>query len=252
MRSVIATLLVRCAVALSSAAQTTSEFEFTRVLVPIASETTPGANGSLWSSELWLHSNSDTGVDVLPLMVTDVGKFRHISLRLPILKTRAGEPPGVLLLVTENALPDVEFNLRIRDLSRQAETWGTAIPVVPESEFKTRMISLLPVPLGSGFRTMVRVYGLEEQGGAVRLTVTTIEDEPANSKGVVYQTTLQLNPTESQFAPPYAQLLVNAVVPASGALARIDIEPLTPGLKFWAFASVTHNESQHVTVVAPK
>ncbi len=32
---------------------------------------------------------------------------------------------------------------------------------------------------------------------------------------------------------------------------RIEITPITPGMKFWAFASVTHNVTQHVTTVLP-
>lgn len=233
-----------------AAAQTTHEFA--RVLLPVATETVAGAHGSLWSSELWFHSNSDEGAVVLPLSLSDVGPLKHITLRLPIFKARAGQPPGQLLLVSRNALPDVEFNLRVRDLSRQAETWGTEIPVVPEDEFRTRPIALLPVPLGSGFRTMVRIYGLEQTGGAVRVKVSTVEDDPSEPLRVVFDVSIQLAPTGSQFTPPYAELPLHLLLPASNATARVDVEPLTQGLAYWAFASVTHNETQHVTVVSPQ
>src|SRR5260370_32300719 len=32
---------------------------------------------------------------------------------------------------------------------------------------------------------------------------------------------------------------------------RIEITPATDGLRLWAFVSVTNNETQHVTVIAP-
>jgi hypothetical protein len=32
---------------------------------------------------------------------------------------------------------------------------------------------------------------------------------------------------------------------------RIEIEPLTPDVRFWAFVSTTNNETQHVTVTLP-
>ena len=32
---------------------------------------------------------------------------------------------------------------------------------------------------------------------------------------------------------------------------RIEIQPRTAGKRIWAFASVTHNETQRVTIVAP-
>ena len=36
------------------------------------------------------------------------------------------------------------------------------------------------------------------------------------------------------------------------AAVRIEIEPLTADLRFWAFVSVTNNETQHVTVITPQ
>jgi hypothetical protein len=223
-----------------------------RVLLPVAMETVAGANGSLWSTELWFHANSEEGVSIIPLSVSDAPPFRHVSIRLPIFYAHPGQPPGQFLVITRGRWEDKELNLRVRDLSRGNETWGTEIPVVPEDEFRTKTIALLPVPLGSGFRAMVRIYGLEQTGGAVRVKVTTIEDEPSVPLGVVYDHTLQLPPTASQFAPPYTQLALYVELPASNALARVEIEPLTPGLAFWAFASITDNETQHVTVVSPQ
>jgi hypothetical protein len=32
---------------------------------------------------------------------------------------------------------------------------------------------------------------------------------------------------------------------------RVDVEAVSAGLRFWAFASVTNNATQHVTVVTP-
>ncbi|MDQ3281816.1 MAG: hypothetical protein M3Q69_10415 [Acidobacteriota bacterium] len=229
----------------SSRAQST---EFTRVLIPIATETLPGAHGSLWASELWLHADSDTGAVILPLSIADLNPFRHVTVRLPIFRAPAGRAPGQILFVSTNALPDLTFNLRIRDLSRQAETWGTEIPVVTEDEFRTTRLTLLPVPLGGAFRAMVRIYGLEPAGGAVRVRVTTI-DASANSS-VLYDATVALNRTGSQYLPPYAELPLQVLVPGDGSV-RVDVESLTPGLSFWAFASVTHNETQHVTVISP-
>lgn len=33
---------------------------------------------------------------------------------------------------------------------------------------------------------------------------------------------------------------------------RAEIEPLTEGLRYWAFVSVTNNETQHVTTITPQ
>jgi hypothetical protein len=237
---------------ISLAPSATADTQFTRVLLPITTETVPGANGSLWESELWVHASSDEGATILPLSLSDVGPLKHISLRLPIFEAPVGQPPGQIILVSSNALADVQFNLRVRDLSRQAETWGTEIPVVREDEFRVKPVALLPVPLGSGFRAMVRVYGLERTGGAVRVRVSTIEDDPSVPLRVVYEETWQLNPTSSRHDPPYAEIPLSVFVPGSDAVARVDVEPLTPGLAFWSFVSVTHNATQHVTVISPR
>jgi hypothetical protein len=41
-------------------------------------------------------------------------------------------------------------------------------------------------------------------------------------------------------------------IPANGRHVRIEIEPLSEGLKFWAFVSVTNNKTQHFYTVVPR
>jgi len=235
--------------ALSATAQ---ESEFARVLIPVHTDELPGANGSLWYSDIWLHANTDQGAWILPQTVTDVGPYTHQTVRLSLYRAGAGQAPGQLILVTRAALDDVQFNLRVRDLSRQGETWGTEVPVVPEHKFLAKPVALLPVPLGSGFRSTVRVYGLEQTGGSVRVRVSSIANDEAGGRGVLYDAVWHLAPTVSQFTPPYAEIPIYVILPASPATARIDVEPVTPGFRFWALASVTHNETQHVTVISPQ
>jgi hypothetical protein len=38
---------------------------------------------------------------------------------------------------------------------------------------------------------------------------------------------------------------------ASAQLLRIVLDPVSADLRFWAFVSVTNNETQHVTVITP-
>src|SRR5205085_11881017 len=35
-------------------------------------------------------------------------------------------------------------------------------------------------------------------------------------------------------------------------LVRIEVTPLTAGLRFWAFAGATNNDTQHVTLITPQ
>ncbi|HEX8152273.1 MAG TPA: hypothetical protein VF698_04060, partial [Thermoanaerobaculia bacterium] len=47
---------------------------------------------------------------------------------------------------------------------------------------------------------------------------------------------------------PSLQALLPALSPSA---LRLEIEPLTPGSRYWAFVSVTNNDTQLVTVVTP-
>lgn len=38
----------------------------------------------------------------------------------------------------------------------------------------------------------------------------------------------------------------------NGQKVRVEIEPLTPGLKYWAFLSVTNNKTQHFYTVTAR
>ena len=37
-----------------------------------------------------------------------------------------------------------------------------------------------------------------------------------------------------------------------GTVMGVRVTPLTPGLRIWAFVSVTNNETQHVTTITPQ
>ena len=61
---------------------------------------------------------------------------------------------------------------------------------------------------------------------------------------------------ELRFQPGFAQIGVSA--PSSGIATpqaerlRLEVEPLTSGSAFWAYVSVTNNDSQQVTLVTPQ
>lgn len=218
--------------------------EFARVLLPVTIEEAAGALGSRWTSELWVHSNTDAGVVIQPLRLSDFLPIRKESLRLPIFYRDAGAP-AQFLFVTRELLPLVHFNLRVRDLSRQSETWGTEIPVVRDEEFRSGPMFLLPLPGGDAFRSMLRVYGFDGAEGLVRVRVIAIAGDR-----VIMSTVLSLQASSSPYLPTYAQ--TSLPQGAAGESVRIDVEPVTEGFKIWTFVSITHNETQHVTTLTPQ
>ena len=257
---------------------------YERVLVPIIIESpVPGAFGSLWQTTLTVRNESDQAVEITP---TPFGGCLevcqtwapHTTLQLG---TNVRNPNGgTFMYVGSPGLGKVTFNLRVQDLSRQASTWGATIPVVRETSLFTGKLQLLNIPVSSDFRNTLRVYDfdtLNEQVGAVRLRIYDMcgigpldntPQSPCSTQPLV-DITLELPSGGEELAsipdhPGTAMIgdlvaafpQLRAVIPRLGDTTgiprvRIDIDPVTPGLRFWGFLSVTNNATQHVTVVTP-
>jgi hypothetical protein len=213
-----------------------------RVLVPVFMAPAAGAHGSLWHSELWIYNDNDepAGTGLVPAISAK-------QTAGPIAGTQPAGSPGAVLNVPPGLASGLHFNLRVRDMSRQSETWGTEIPLVRESEFFAGKLSLVSVPVAERFRQTVRIYQFVpfgEPAGTVRVRYYRIG---GGSDLLLQDDTVTL--TEAG-ALGYAQL-GPFTFPDTTAL-RIDIEPLSPLMRVWAFASVTNNETQHVTTIAPQ
>lgn len=211
-----------------------------RVLLPVSVSDVPGAFGSQWTSELWVHVSGEDGAIIEPLRLTHLQPIRG-TMRLHIWYRAPGEPPGQFLTVEREANVNVHLNLRIREVVTQPDTWGTEIPVVWERDFYTEPITLLPLPLGTNFRGTLRVYATAP--GAVRVTVKDTVTQ------VVYEEReLTLNP-DREGAPAYGELSL-AGLGSNDGTARVEITPVGD-MHFWSFMSVTHNATQNVTTLVP-
>jgi len=240
MRSAVSLLLF--ALSLNARAADTA---YERVLLPVTVLDVPGVNGSVWRSEAWVHLHQG-GVSILGLRIADANPLPVGSNRLGIFLFRAGDPVGQFLYVSKDLIDTVDFNLRVRDMARTGDTWGTEIPVVRESEFRAQPIALLPLPIDPGFRSTLRIYGLDN-GGEVRVRVTVLDPTSAGEQ--------VLHESQHAFPPiglPYVQLPVDALAGSHNGLVRVDVEPVTEGLRLWAFVSTTDNETQHFTTVTPQ
>ncbi|HEX8154419.1 MAG TPA: hypothetical protein VF698_14895, partial [Thermoanaerobaculia bacterium] len=215
--------------------------------LPITTSTTPGAYGSLWSTEIWYRAESAAAV--FPLAIADVMPQAKTTVPLPVFRVPPGRPPGQFIYVTRAAADGIRINLRIQDLSRQSQTWGTEIPVVREQEFFDGPITLIHVPTDSRFRQALRIYDAGGEGSG-RVMVRIF---PSNGQELLGEEELPL-PVDGLpiYSPGYAQIVsvadrFPAVVAAS--IVRIEITPLTASTRLWAFVSVTNNETQHVTTI---
>lgn len=241
-----------------------------RFLVPLyLTADVPGAHGSLWQSELAVH-NASTHVytfQTCAVMEPNEGcplDVRNDELLNPsdtktALPARYPSPAngvaGAIIYIYSNDAPKedvsgLSFDLRVRDISRSAIAAGTEIPVVRDSDLRTTTLHLLNIPVDARFRVALRLFevNLDQADFAVR-----VFDQMSNA--LLRETTLHTaTPPQGhpRFTPGFAELddLLSAAA-SSGAL-RVEIEPQTPGAAFWAYVSITNNDSQQITLVTPQ
>jgi hypothetical protein len=278
-RILLALLLLATSFANAQTEMTPSDFEM--VLIPVyLDQARPGALGSVWRSELVVRNEGADPVDVFqtecahfctcnPRPTTCAGGHPLAPGTLfssfnSVLVSDGFSPanPGIFLFLRKPGASNVALNLRVRDLSRSSESAGTEIPVVRQRDMLTATAHLLNIPTDARFRQHLRIYGMSSpSGGAdVRVRISALD-----SSATLAEQTLSLRSAERQSSIPTGPAFIS--FPAYGEISaltstfpqiqasarvRIEVEPMTPGLVFWTFVSVTNNETQQVTTVTPQ
>ncbi|MCM2313581.1 MAG: hypothetical protein NDJ92_00325 [Thermoanaerobaculia bacterium] len=228
-----------------------------RVLVPVLWHGA-GYGGSLWMSELYMSNSGTQPVIVAPGSPECPFELCDKTLAPGALAryegTGSGSIPGAYFVVEEARAGDIHFLLRAWDVSRQAENFGTTIPVVREDEWLTGTTELLHVPVDELFRVTLRAYEYQPSD-TLSLNVTIL---PEDGDDALAQLTLDLRggDTHSTYplVPSFATItnLVEQFPQLAGAgYVRIRLEPSTPR-QYWAFASVTNNLTHSVAVLTPE
>lgn len=259
MRALSFSLLIVFSAA-SAAAQNRSDYS--PVLFPISVSERPGAYGSIWSSVATLLNSSSEAISIplggchIPPCYYRIEPGRSEAVQIE--PARADFPPAFILYVPKTASGSLHFNLRVQDLSRQALTWGTEIPVVTETQFLASPIFLLQLPLEARFRSAIRVYDLEARyfrdHASARAEVTVRVGSRIVKSAIVDVEARASEALEDFHVLPGYFEIIDLAAWVGEPLETVDVEirPLSDGLRIWAFASVTNNETQHVTVVSPQ
>jgi hypothetical protein len=230
--------------------------DVTAVLLPVTANTPiPGANGSLWSTEIVARNNGPDAVFFLsPCSATSVclPPYRQIQPHTTV-RLENDSPRGTIILLRSREAAAMVFDIRARDLSRQSETWGTEIPAIADSAAftSTSTLYLLNIPTTSAFRSFLRIYdfveSLQEVTRQFNVKVFPLSGDTLLKEMNVTTTTLP--------GQAVGEVDVSDVTPpAGGDTVRLEITPfpVDPPRKFWAFVSVTNNATQHVTLVTPQ
>ena len=249
-----------------------------RVLLPVVlKQAVPGAYGSLWTTSLWITNTADRPVLIEPY---DYGCGLAVCVQPPTPANTSFRPssgallpvPGIFMYVERGVADQVGFALRVQDISRQAETWGTELPVVREGDWR-KSLTLLDVPLIPGFRMLLRLYGLHgDRVTPVRVRMFRIDPDVLHPHGALQdqflrETVVSLLPITAYHPRPAPEQQVSTMLYPSYAQmsdvdiradldhverVRIEVESLSADDPIWAFVAVTNDSTQHFTLVTPR
>jgi hypothetical protein len=229
---------------------------FERILVPLLTPPVKGAFGSEFHTELTAHNASGQAVHIYgirPFCVIGICEQRLHSIPYVVNPGSGLESyessgtPGRFLYVPAGQARDLALNLRVHDVTRSALNFGTEIPVVHAHEVTNDRITLLGVPTDPRFRNTLRIYGTH----VAFLSVSFTDGEETFHRSVV------LSESPDIFVPEYASISDFPVFASGAATMRVTIEGPPPVLPvfsgpFWAFISVTNNDTQVITTITPQ
>lgn len=211
---------------------------FERVLVPVLYNG-PGAFGSQWETDVVMTNVSAHAFGVLPAVSAPLRSETS-------LQTLFGNRAAGLVLFIPRA-NDVRFTSHIRDVSRDAAQWGTEMPIVRESDTRSRIV-LRNVPLDPRYRLQLRVYGID----GVRIPVSLFAGTARREIGLRGPCTASAMPCNSS-DPAYASVDLQQLFPTLSGKQTITLEqPAQHPMRLWAFVTVTNNETQHTTMISPQ
>lgn len=226
---------------------------FERVLFPVLSRGA-GAHGSQWVSEAAIGNPAPWAIqaynDVLPLSpCVDCGAGQLFDPEDTQRFDGAGYPGGIALLVPREEADALAFSLRVRDTSRAAEGYGTQVPVLREKDlFRGTDLTLLDVPVDPTVRTKLRIYAFDTSDRDAQVTVhrTSAPDVAVARYSVPMRRPACTD--ECDAIPWYGELDLPDDGSDGGRNVYIALgQP--PHALAWAFASITNNDTQQVTIV---
>jgi len=209
-----------------------------------------GAHGSQWMSEAAIANPQPWAVETVNHVFPFVCILYPCGERLDpdsfISFSGYGYPHGIALIAPRTEADGLSFSLRVRDTARSAEGYGTRVPVVREGQmFRNTDLTLLDIPIDPRYRTKLRMYAFDSGEHDAYVTIDRAGSAPSESFFVPVRRTCDFNLCDA--IPWYAEL----DLPAGDVDGRVNVYVTIGDVDSpaWAFASVTNNETQQVTIV---
>lgn len=243
--------LLTCAVALPLCAD-----EVEQLLLPVAPSVVMCARNSRYETRLVVYNQNERAVqprcaeDGCGAIAPKAGREIHGG-------PNAAPIPSFLFLPKSEA-DHLRLSLVVESGERDHPENNSfaELPVVRASEFREGLVNVVGVRLDPGYRQTVRIYGLDgTQYGEVMLRVYDLDTGDFLAQWMYHLWPLSDERNEDGLAlrPSFGmECDMSSVIPSNGQNVRVELEPLTPGLKFWAFVSVTNNVTQHFYTITPR
>lgn len=235
------------------------------VLLPLLMKEREGGHGSRWRTRVVIDNNTPRVLVFAPLPFAM--NPTSVVVDPVMLVPQADDPnPARILWVPRDHDDEIIFQLRALDASRPDEGLGTEIPVVRERDMRTDVIRLLDVPTGNKNRVALRIYMMNvrkdtQQMFSVQIFAPDERVAPLANRIVVAEPKSGNN-FETPTRPAIWQTfdLIAEMPEATGEESvKVEIRPVNmlpvfppPPVLFWAFATVTNNGTQNLTVISPQ
>jgi hypothetical protein len=220
---------------------------FEPVLLPVL-DSGSGVFGTSWVTEAVMSKDPSYWVGgSAPTNGHETDGFRRLPGR--------GFPRGAIFHVPRRESEQTHFALRLRELSRNPDAYGTELPVVREKDFAGPRMSLYDVPVGPGVRSKLRLYSLNPPKGEKGEVSVTFLRAGTNRYVLSWGLSWTRPPcTYESCMPAYADLDLDTLSwnPEMRAGGRFDLSFWTNYADAWAFITVVDNTTQAVSVISPR
>jgi len=228
---------------------------FDRVLFPVFFSG-PGAFGSFWVTSAAIENRANGFVGEWRTVTEDpsIPCLSPLPCRGPVHPGAAAyaataifsRPQGLLYFPERRNAASLRYALHIRDTSRSAQDLGTQIPVVTPRQ-TTYDISLLDIPTDARYRRTLRIFDIDAVERSVTVTVLPMGELAAGETFTVALSTGCAEPLCD--TPAFASVNLDPIVAkfSTASAVRVHVSSPMHDARLFAVATVTNNDTQHVT-----
>ncbi|MDQ3282282.1 MAG: hypothetical protein M3Q69_12830 [Acidobacteriota bacterium] len=190
-----------------------------------------------------------------PILTVDPGEMAFV--------TAPYAPNGLILHPRDEDAQQIEIQASFGERRRHAGTAGVELPIARDDDFRSIRFGFPLVRFEGGYetptvRTLLRIYSLDPAPGQqVRVELQPLyrpAQRIADRAAVVTLAPGDAGPFPLH--PSFAQVDLQREFAGYGqGTVRVDVVPLPNGNvtpRVWAFVTITHNQTNEVTVISPQ